>query len=489
MGLRPIHGPPGTPQHQGRHLRPQQHFRPQRAVVNGRLFNPPTAHAACYWPVVNGGGGTCGSATANFPADITACPEANTWGLTYDDGPTVNVVNGVNVGDTVEIRKHLDALGVKASAIPTRSSPPHPMTSMTNEQIVAEIKYTEAFLYKTIGKIPTMWRAPYGDVDNRVRAITAALGYQTVFWTTSPDRDSTDADQAISAGQSLADGIVSTVESWFIPGPGFIELEHDIDTFTSGIAVRVLEAIQAQGSSFPLKIMPVGTCVNKPFYRDGTAAAPASGSSSSSAPPQSSTPASTNSPSSSVSPQSSLLFAPSSTSSSLLFKSSLSLTSTVGIAVGCVAGGFLIAVLAMYLLWRHRRGQRAFGTILDSAPTFTMPHDAFASPDPPAYGTLSPNLATPVENVTAHRALPHENAKGAGGTRPMLSTTGGSSFVHGAMAVARAAHSPKSEDELALRIGERVIVEEVLADGWAKGRIVEDGREGVFPYGAVVHTL
>ncbi|RKO94761.1 hypothetical protein BDK51DRAFT_36986 [Blyttiomyces helicus] len=243
------------------------------------------------------------------------------------------------------------------------------------------------------------------------------------------------------------------------------------------------------------------------------AAAPASASSSSSAPPQSLTPASTNSPSSSVPPQSSLPqsatsasatpsplavapassalpFAPLSTSSSaqptLTSILSTSSTSTVGIAVSCIAGGILVAVLAMYL---HRRGQRAFGTIPAPDPTFTMPHDAFVSPDPPAYGTLSPNLATPVEIVTAHRALPHENAKGTDGTRPMPSVTGGSSFVPGTMAVARAAHSPKSEDELALRIGDRVVVEEVLADGWAKGRIVEDGREGVFPYGVVVHTL
>jgi hypothetical protein len=27
----------------------------------------------------------------------------------------------------------------------------HPLTSLTNEQIVAEIKYTEAYIYKTIG--------------------------------------------------------------------------------------------------------------------------------------------------------------------------------------------------------------------------------------------------------------------------------------------------------------------------------------------------
>ena len=60
----------------------------------------------------------------------------------------------------------------------------HPsMTSLSNEQIVAELKWTEKAIVSVIGVTPIYWRPPYGDVDNRVRAIATQLGYKTSIWT------------------------------------------------------------------------------------------------------------------------------------------------------------------------------------------------------------------------------------------------------------------------------------------------------------------
>lgn len=36
------------------------------------------------------------------------------------------------------------------------------MTSLTNEQIVAELKWTEKAIYDTIGVTPIYWRPPFG---------------------------------------------------------------------------------------------------------------------------------------------------------------------------------------------------------------------------------------------------------------------------------------------------------------------------------------
>jgi peptidoglycan/xylan/chitin deacetylase (PgdA/CDA1 family) len=58
----------------------------------------------------------------------------------------------------------------------------HPLTSLTNEQVIAELLYTEAFIYKTIGKAPRQYRPPYGDVDDRTRAIASALGFTAALW-------------------------------------------------------------------------------------------------------------------------------------------------------------------------------------------------------------------------------------------------------------------------------------------------------------------
>ena len=43
----------------------------------------------------------------------------------------------------------------------------HPLTSLSNAQIVAELKYTEAIIYQQTGMITNYFRPPYGDVDDR----------------------------------------------------------------------------------------------------------------------------------------------------------------------------------------------------------------------------------------------------------------------------------------------------------------------------------
>ncbi|KAJ1551203.1 chitin deacetylase [Nowakowskiella sp. JEL0078] len=248
-------------------------------------FSEVTYHAdpasTCYWP-----NNLCIRKTDGngYVADVYTCPGSQQWGLTYDDGPTVNLVNGVHVSDTSEIRANLDSMGLKATfftvgvniagnpgeiakhvasghQVAVHTWTHHPLTSLTNEQIVAEIKYSEAIIYQQIGKVSGFLRPPYGDVDDRVRAIANALGYRIVLW----DRDSTDSDQADTSSAS-ASSVLSIIESWFSNKNSFVALEHDISTFTSGIAVKALKAVQGQGSSFALKIMPVATCNNLPWY-------------------------------------------------------------------------------------------------------------------------------------------------------------------------------------------------------------------------------
>ncbi|TPX64344.1 hypothetical protein SpCBS45565_g05946 [Spizellomyces sp. 'palustris'] len=245
------------------------------------------ATANCYWPA-----NLCtrDTNTNAFTADVYQCPGQNTWGLTYDDGPIVNVVNGQHVNDTVALRNALVNLndqkatffvvGSMGSSVPdeikatfdaghhiaTHTWTHWTSTSLTNAQFVAEMKYTEALIYKTTGQVPRFWRPPCGDIDDRIRAIASALGYRTVLWGTAPDRDSTDAD--VTPSSAAHQTVLKKIKSWFVPQAGFISLEHDISTFTVGVALAALSAIKDMGSSFPLKITDVGTCLNEPWYRD-----------------------------------------------------------------------------------------------------------------------------------------------------------------------------------------------------------------------------
>lgn len=57
---------------------------------------------------------------------------------------------------------------------------------LTTEQVVAELGYTRKVIKQVLGVTPTLMRAPYGDIDDRVRAISLAMGMVPVIWTTTP---------------------------------------------------------------------------------------------------------------------------------------------------------------------------------------------------------------------------------------------------------------------------------------------------------------
>ncbi|KAJ1558738.1 chitin deacetylase, partial [Nowakowskiella sp. JEL0078] len=241
------------------------------------------AASTCYWP---SGGCIRTSDGTGYVKDVYTCLGTNQWGLTYDDGPTSNIVNGVDTSDSLAIYNELQKLGVQATFFSVGSNiiqnpailkkieaaghqiavhtwTHHPMTSLTNAQIVAEIKYTEAIIFQTIGKVPSYIRPPYGDIDDRVRAISNALGYHVAIW----NQDSTDAD--VTDTTANHDIVYNKILSWFNLGASFVSLEHDISTFTSGIAVSVLQYIQslkAAGTPIKFSIMPVGQCNSHDFY-------------------------------------------------------------------------------------------------------------------------------------------------------------------------------------------------------------------------------
>lgn len=56
------------------------------------------------------------------------------------------------------------------------------MTALSNEQVFAELYYTQRIIKDVLGVTPLCWRPPYGDIDNRVRMIAAGLNLTTVVW-------------------------------------------------------------------------------------------------------------------------------------------------------------------------------------------------------------------------------------------------------------------------------------------------------------------
>ncbi|KAL3896537.1 MAG: hypothetical protein SGCHY_004009, partial [Lobulomycetales sp.] len=235
----------------------------------------------CYWPydlcVRNGE-----NATTGVRADLSTCT-GNQWGLSYDDGPIVNA-NGES--DTPALIDALDAHGLKASffvvgarvlenpdtlkkafesghEIGIHTWTHNPLTSMTNAQIVAELQFTAAIVYRTIGIIPKLIRPPYGDIDDRVRAIANALGYTVAFWTTRPSRDSQDAGLSVNPETNTAEvqqQIIDTVSGWFDDENGFISLQHDLNPWSVDVALRILANVETAGTRVKSRITTVGAC-------------------------------------------------------------------------------------------------------------------------------------------------------------------------------------------------------------------------------------
>ncbi|KAG0044405.1 chitin deacetylase [Gryganskiella cystojenkinii] len=219
-------------------------------------------------------------------SDIMTCPQQGHWGLTYDDGPSEETLNmmshlkskkisatffivGSRVLEYPEILKQQVAEGHHL-AMHTWSHAG--LTTLTNHQIVAEIKWTEKIIKDVTGLTMKYIRPPYGDTDNRVREILRQLGYTTVIWTLGWDTN----DWRLLAHQIKTTEIVSTfttalnnlalVRSKTTGGLGGpITLEHDLIPETIELSKKIIPLGMARG----LKPMSLAQCLNDPSPYQG----------------------------------------------------------------------------------------------------------------------------------------------------------------------------------------------------------------------------
>ncbi|KAH8927198.1 carbohydrate esterase family 4 protein [Atractiella rhizophila] len=207
-----------------------------------------TSSGTCWW--------TCGHCTRD--TDVTFCPAKNDWGLSYDDGPGPYTPKLLDYLDTENIKTTFFIVGSRAISRPNMlqyeylkghqlavHTWAHPeMTTLTNEQVVAELGWTKKVIKDITGVTPKYWRPPFGDVDDRVRNIALQMGLITVIWTTSGGVTYDTQDWQIPGGVVN----LSTVETNFnniLNGAntidtGFIVLEHDLYQQTVDLAIDVV---------------------------------------------------------------------------------------------------------------------------------------------------------------------------------------------------------------------------------------------------------
>ncbi|KAL6299036.1 hypothetical protein BKA93DRAFT_830233 [Sparassis latifolia] len=229
----------------------------------------------CWW--------TCGGCTTT--TDITTCPTKFNWGLTHDDGPGPYTPGLLQYLEMVNLRTTFFVIGSRVIEYPVTLQTEymsghqlcvhtwsHPyMTTLTTEQVVAELGWAKAIIKAIIGVTPLCWRPPYADVDNRVRAIAKALNLETIIWT------------GVNVGQSnhftfdtndwdLPAGLVTpwqVLDNWNnIMGnvsqldTGFIVLEHDLFQQTVDMSTGYIlpDALAHQPQ---LNITPIHECLGR----------------------------------------------------------------------------------------------------------------------------------------------------------------------------------------------------------------------------------
>ncbi|KAF9102921.1 chitin deacetylase [Mortierella sp. GBA35] len=103
--------------------------------------------------------------------DLTTCPQG-VWGLTYDDGPTTFSGKLYDFLDTTEQKATLFYIGsnvvqnpelarracAAGHQIAVHTWSHNPSTSLTNEQFIAEVKYTEMAIKELCGFTPRYFR-------------------------------------------------------------------------------------------------------------------------------------------------------------------------------------------------------------------------------------------------------------------------------------------------------------------------------------------
>jgi len=225
---------------------------------------------------------TCGGYTRD--TDIVACPTYLTWGVSFDDGPSINTQKLLNYLGPRDIKSTFFVVGSRCIQYPNvlieeymsghelsvhTWSHPH-LTTLTNEQIVAELGWTRKAIKSILGITPLLMRPPFGDIDDRVRAISLAMGMIPVLWTSTKDGGKFDtgdwkvASGAISGNQSVATFEQILTNATQISS-GFIVLEHDLFEITVDLAVGYTLDL-ALNNNPKLNLEPIGECTGLAPY-------------------------------------------------------------------------------------------------------------------------------------------------------------------------------------------------------------------------------
>ncbi|WFD28461.1 hypothetical protein MNAN1_003472 [Malassezia nana] len=224
----------------------------------------------CWWSA----SGCMKPKAKNLSPDLYECPEPDTWGLTFDDGPNCGHNEFYNFLKDNKLKATLFYIGSNVLDYPLQAQrgladghnicvhtwSHHYMTTLSNEQVFAELYYTTRIIKDVLGVTPRCWRPPFGDVDDRVRAIATGLGLRTIVW----DHDTNDWDIQPD-GNSPTQTIDSNYEKIInlplqgkVNDSGIIVLTHELTQNTMNEFMKMYSQIKDAYKN----VVPLSACMN-----------------------------------------------------------------------------------------------------------------------------------------------------------------------------------------------------------------------------------
>lgn len=134
----------------------------------------------------------------NLTMDLTQVPTPDTLGFSIGDAPNCSHNALYNALETNKLKATLFYVGSSVIKYPYQAqrgitdghdicvqswSNPY-LTTLPSQQVFSELYYTALAIKAVLDVTPTCWRPPFGDVDDRVRAIAYGLGLRTIMYDT-----------------------------------------------------------------------------------------------------------------------------------------------------------------------------------------------------------------------------------------------------------------------------------------------------------------
>ncbi|KAI8372145.1 chitin deacetylase [Blakeslea trispora] len=213
--------------------------------------------------------------------DIYKCDEPETWGLTYDDGPNCSHNAFYDYLQQKKLKASMFYIGSNVLDWPygamrgvvdghhiASHTWSHPyMTTLTNQEVLAELYYTQKAIKLVTGLTPRYWRPPYGDIDDRVRWIASRLGLTAVIWNLDTDDwEGVNSNSAYQAVEQNYQDFIEMGNNGTFAKDGNIVLTHEINNLTMSLALDYLPKI----TSAYKQVLDVATCQNisYPYFED-----------------------------------------------------------------------------------------------------------------------------------------------------------------------------------------------------------------------------